>query len=149
MLLQMSLVIINDLTSVHGTTDPDVVAPTGYHLGMRVAKTDVMLILSMIVARALVAAPNRTDLGDQATTRTRDREIPTAMGDRNSDLHTVQIEATPGWAPWDVVPAVITPKRAPHVVTAEVDPNLDHKAEDPAATEHSAFHGDLDEVALR
>jgi hypothetical protein len=59
MLMRTCLDIINDPTSAHDTAGTAPVALTGHHhLGIQVAKTDVMLALSMIVAQKLVAVPN-------------------------------------------------------------------------------------------
>jgi hypothetical protein len=122
MLTQTCLVTINDPTSAPDTTGPDVVALMGHHHhGNQVAKTDVTLVLNMIVALALVAAQN----------------------------HAARIEITPVWARWGVAPAVIIPKLARHVAKVEVVPNLDLKVTDLAEAECSASHGDLGEAAPR
>jgi hypothetical protein len=109
----------------------------------------VTLVLNMIAALARVAVQNHADPDALAATRARWLEIPTAKGDPNSDLHAARIEIAPAWAPWGVAPAVIIPKRARHVVTAEVVPNLDLKAMALAEAECLVFHGDLGAVAPR
>ena len=146
MLMRTCLVIINDPTSAHDTTVRDVVAQMGHH---QVEKNDVTLVLNMIAALARVAVQNHADPDALAATRAKWLEIPTAKGDPNSDLHAARIEIAPAWAPWGVAPAVIIPKRARHVVTAEVVPNLDLKAMALAEAECLVFHGDLGAVAPR
>jgi hypothetical protein len=147
-MLMPTCLVINAPTSAHDTTGPDVVALKGlHHLGTQVAKSDMTLVLNMNVALALVAVQNHTALDDLAATQTRELKTLTATGDHNSDLHAAKVARAS--VPWGVAPAVIVPKQARHVVTAEVVPNLDLKAMDLVEAECLVIHGDLDAVAPR
>lgn len=119
--MRTCLVIISAPTSAHDMTPRDVAALIHHHLENQAAKTDMTLVLNRIVALALVAVQNRA----------------------------ARIVIVPAWNPWGVATAVITPKRARHVVTVAVVPNLDRKAMDLAEAECLVIHGDLDEVAPR